>query len=451
MRSVYVKKVRDLIEEKKIKNLCKNMINKRIILLVLLTGVFAIALTSTATAAIWTKTTVDTKLYSGMDNAIAVDSKSNVHISYTHEGDVVRYAKKTGNKWAVETVGMGASGGDNALALDSNDNPQIVYSYAPITGQDGVIIYARKINGKWVTSKTFAGGQGGGKGCALALDSNNNPHIIYSAFLGNFNFDLHYAKKVGGIWTTESLGVNRPVAPSIVVDKKGNPHIAYNDLSGYIMYGTKINGKWNFAKVDETGMYMRPSLALDSYGNPHLSYYKTGTGFLRYAKKVNGIWTATNVEKTGQYPLPSLAIDKNGIPNIIYKNNDGTLRYAKKNSTWTIESVDNTHVSGGFNSLALDKYGNLHAAYFANVIRYAFKDITPPKISSTTPSNFKTGVNRWSTTLIKFNENIKASSYYNKITIRNLSTGKYMTLTKIISGNTLYIKTAARNNTHGTK
>jgi hypothetical protein len=71
--------------------------------------------------------------------------------------------------------------------------------------------------------------------------------------------------------------------------------------------------------------------------------------------------------------------------------------------------------------------------------------IPAPKISSTTPTNLKTGVNRFSTTLIKFNENIKASSYYYKITIKNLTTGKYSILTKTISGSYLSIKTSAKS------
>jgi autotransporter family porin len=71
-------------------------------------------------------------------------------------------------------------------------------------------------------------------------------------------------------------------------------------------------------------------------------------------------------------------------------------------------------------------------------------DTIPPKISSTTPTNLKTGVNRWATTSIKFNELIKNSSYFYKITIKNLTTSKYSTLTKTIIGNTLNLKTSTK-------
>lgn len=67
-------------------------------------------------------------------------------------------------------------------------------------------------------------------------------------------------------------------------------------------------------------------------------------------------------------------------------------------------------------------------------------DSTPPKISSTTPANLKTGIKRNSTITIKFTENIYNSTNYDIITVKNLTTGKKSTLTKTISGNILYIK-----------
>ena len=79
-------------------------------------------------------------------------------------------------------------------------------------------------------------------------------------------------------------------------------------------------------------------------------------------------------------------------------------------------------------------------------------DSIPPKVSTTTPTNNKTGISRSSTIILKFTENIKASSYYFKINIRNLTTGKYLTLTKTISGNsTLYQNNMHEVLTHGTK
>jgi autotransporter family porin len=71
------------------------------------------------------------------------------------------------------------------------------------------------------------------------------------------------------------------------------------------------------------------------------------------------------------------------------------------------------------------------------------KDTIPPKVSSTNPKNGATGISKTANIAIKFNENIKNSTYFNNITIKNLTTGKYVTITKSISGTTLNIKTTA--------
>jgi autotransporter family porin len=68
-------------------------------------------------------------------------------------------------------------------------------------------------------------------------------------------------------------------------------------------------------------------------------------------------------------------------------------------------------------------------------------DSTPPIVSTTIPTNLKTSVSRTSTIYIKFSENIKASTYYNNIGIKNLTTGKYVTITKATSGNRIVLKT----------
>ena len=52
-------------------------------------------------------------------------------------------------------------------------------------------------------------------------------------------------------------------------------------------------------------------------------------------------------------------------------------------------------------------------SYYASTFNV---DTTPPKVSSTVPANMKTGISRGSNVVIKFNENIKNSTYFNSIT-----------------------------------
>jgi autotransporter family porin len=71
-------------------------------------------------------------------------------------------------------------------------------------------------------------------------------------------------------------------------------------------------------------------------------------------------------------------------------------------------------------------------------------DKVPPKVSSTYPKNLATGCSRTSTIYLKFNEKINTSTYWSKIYVKNLNTGKVAVISKSISGNTLYIKMSSR-------
>ena len=67
------------------------------------------------------------------------------------------------------------------------------------------------------------------------------------------------------------------------------------------------------------------------------------------------------------------------------------------------------------------------------------KDITSPKVVLTNPKNGAKSVSRTSTLYIKFSENIKSSINWSKIVVKN-SRGQKVSISKWISGNTLYIK-----------
>ena len=71
-------------------------------------------------------------------------------------------------------------------------------------------------------------------------------------------------------------------------------------------------------------------------------------------------------------------------------------------------------------------------------------DYIPPKVILTYPKNGATGVSRTNTIIIKFSENIKASYNWPKIYVKNLNTGRIVSISKSISGNKLYIKMNAK-------
>ena len=68
----------------------------------------------------------------------------------------------------------------------------------------------------------------------------------------------------------------------------------------------------------------------------------------------------------------------------------------------------------------------------------------PLKVISTYPKNGATGCSKTATITIKFSQNIKASTYWSKIYVKNLKTGKIVSISKSISGDTLSIKMSSK-------
>ena len=72
-------------------------------------------------------------------------------------------------------------------------------------------------------------------------------------------------------------------------------------------------------------------------------------------------------------------------------------------------------------------------------------DKVAPKVSKTSPTNGKTRISRTSYIYIKFSEYFKKSTNWSKIRIKNLKTGKYLSIRKYSSGSLLKIKTSKRS------
>lgn len=77
-----------------------------------------------------------------------------------------------------------------------------------------------------------------------------------------------------------------------------------------------------------------------------------------------------------------------------------------------------------------------------NTLNAAIKvvDTIAPKVIYTYPKNKATNVSKTKTIYLKFSKNIKTSTNWSKIYIKNLKTGKKVLMTKYISGSTLSLK-----------
>lgn len=71
-----------------------------------------------------------------------------------------------------------------------------------------------------------------------------------------------------------------------------------------------------------------------------------------------------------------------------------------------------------------------------------------PKIISISPKSGATSISRTSTISVKFSEKIKSSTNWSKIYVKNLKTGKKVSISKLIKENTLYIKMVCKRCTY---
>lgn len=173
------------------------------------------------------------------------------------------------------------------------------------------------------------------------------------------------------------------------------------------------------------------------------NYYATGYYGSYKGKKVvdivdeflNGAtsFSDANKKNTGRTITKSNAY--NG--KTIYRNTKG---YAAFVGNWSA-TFPKASQTTAYNDAAAE-------AWYQSVVRG--KDKTLPTVKSTKPAKNAKGVSLTSSITITFSENIKTSTNFSKIYIKNLSTGKKVTLSKkAISGKILTLKMALnrlRNN-----
>ena len=183
----------------------------------------------------------------------------------------------------------------------------------------------------------------------MALDSNENPHIVYRDFGA---IDLNYAKWDGvsswGIQVVEDCGV---YDVSLALDSDDNPHVSYEKGPHHLRYAKwdEVGGDWDTETVDDaspTGGFN--SIALDSNDNPHISYYDQNQDDLKYAKLEGGSWAVEIVDSDGDVGwYTSIAIDSDD--NLYISYNSKSARELKLATTAVLSTGPMANGDGPYN------------------------------------------------------------------------------------------------------
>jgi hypothetical protein len=328
----------------------------------------------------------------GEHSSLTLDDSGNLAVAYYDAGNFdVKYAVKDGT-WAVEIVDAEGSVGQFAsLSIDDLGQPSITYYDATQTA----LRYAGGLEQSWATAVEVVDGtpSGGNVGeySSLTLDDAGNLAVAY---YDRGNFDVKYAVK-DGTWAVETVDDEGSVGQfaSLSIDGLGQPSITYYDATQTALkYAGWLEQSWatDVEIVDGTpsggnvGEYS--SLTLDDQGRLAVAYYDAGNFDVKYAVK-DGTWAVETVDDEGSVgQFASLSIDGLGQPSVTYYDATQTaLKYAGwLEQSWStdvevVDGGDSRANVGEYSSLTLDETGRLAVAYYDRTngdLKFALKDST---------------------------------------------------------------------------
>ncbi len=225
----------------------------------------------------------------------------------------------------------------------------------------------------------------GGKFASLKMDSYGNAHVVH---MDGFDNMIRYSfwDRTLNKWFSTDLERGSGFC-SLVLDSKQRPHISYPAGTG-VIHRFWDGEKWQrqFADVHARVINYYTSIVLDANDYPSISFYEeAGAGDaccrLRIVVWNGTFWDLKTIDAThGSGKFNSMAMNSQGHPEIAIGNVEYmtlSLRYARWNGeAWNVEILDNTVSSKWSVAMVLDKNDSPHIVYTdvqAHMVKYAAK------------------------------------------------------------------------------
>jgi hypothetical protein len=322
--------------------------------------------------------------------SLAVDSNSNLHVSYADSNGALKYGFRPAGsaKWFFMVLDKQLGSVNSRLALDSNDNPHICYT-------PGIIKYARFDGKQWQTTQIDRDSGEVGYTCSIVVSKEGVPSLAWYQLWKNI-LHIRYAILQENAWMARTLDFDFETGKwnSMVLDAQGKPFLAYSAWFNGELRVARWNGKqWEFTTVDsrvrspgEYNIGQGNSLVLDPSGKAHISYYSEKT--LKYAQQVGEDWKTEVVDQITWlggwiHFRSSIVLDKRGFPHICYED-AGVLKHAYSDGKqWHIQVLARN--GGGvesmrYSSMAIDRDDRIYVAFRDpqdNTLRLATGHLTP--------------------------------------------------------------------------
>jgi len=314
----------------------------------------------------------------------SLDSASIPHIAYWATDWSIRYARREGGAWTIETAfdGVGAT-------LQFDVEPNGTAHLLRNTGEGP--IYAVHSGGAWTSEQLFVpGGESVSGVSALELDAQGNPHVTYWSLDCGIDCDarLLYGRKAAGSWTTDWLWscLFDGSRGAVGVDATGGSHFLVSCGSGEgAMYIAWNASEWR--PLPDVSEYTQAGFIIEPNGSPHVVYASASSYRPQYAHRPGGVWTFEMIDAV-ESDGGAIAVDGSGAAHVAYHDTqNGDLVYARRaNGIWTRQVVDGVGADVGAKSgIAVDADGRVHIAYYDatnGALKYATIDYAPTTVSA---------------------------------------------------------------------
>lgn len=335
--------------------------------------------------------------------SLAVDSSSNLHISYADGSGALKYGFRPANssKWFFMVLDKQLGAFSTKLTLDSDNNPHICYT-------PGIIKYTRFDGKQWHTIQVAKDSGEIGYTCSIAISKEGVPHLTWYQLSGPTLNYLHmrYAVLSGNAWLARTVDFDGETGKWnwMVLDPQGNPILSYSAWVNGELRIAHWNGKqWEFSTADsrtrspgEYNIGEGNSLVLDSAGKLHVSFYSEKT--VKYAHLVGEDW---KVEVVDQFTWlggwahfrSSIVLDKQGRPHICYED-AGVVKHAYwDGKKWRIQILARNGLESiRYATMAIDRDDNIYIAFRDpedNTLKLATGRPSPEQQTATTKSEDK--------------------------------------------------------------